>query len=386
MDLRPQGDAADTVPFRKETIPLTAPTGAARHEITVYRFGTPGARPKTYLQAGLHADELPGMLVLRDLVGRLSEAAGRGEIIGEVIVVPVANPIGLTQHANGMLQGRYDATTGGNFNRDYPDLAAAIRGGLADTLGPDAEANVAAIRSAMGAALADIAPGTEIDHLRLTLLRLAHDADIVLDLHADNEALMHLYTGTPLWPAAYDLAAELDARAVLLCEKSGGNPFDEACSAPWWELASAFPDLPIPPACFAATVELRSNDEVEERLVESDASALMRVLMRHGVVDGAPGDPPRLLCEPTPLNAMQQLKSPVAGVVIYHARLGDTLRTGDVVATVTDPLGDAVEIAAQTDGRLFARHSQNYAWPGKVIGKIAGADPLPDRVGKLLND
>ena len=34
---------------------------------TVLRFGTPGARPKAYLQAGLHADELPGMLVLHKL-------------------------------------------------------------------------------------------------------------------------------------------------------------------------------------------------------------------------------------------------------------------------------------------------------------------------------
>ena len=69
--------------------------------------------------------------------------------------------------------------------------------------------------------------------------RLAHDADLVLDLHADNQAVMHLYTGTPLWPEVRDLAAELGARAVLLAEVSGGNPFDEACSGPWWALAAA---------------------------------------------------------------------------------------------------------------------------------------------------
>ena len=86
----------------------------------------------------------------------------------------------------------------------------------------------------------------------------------MLDLHADNEAVVHLYTGTPLWPDAADIAAETGARAVLLAEISGGNPFDEACSGPWWALARRFPDAAIPPACLAATVELRSNNDVDD--------------------------------------------------------------------------------------------------------------------------
>ena len=119
--------------------------------------------------------------------------------------------------------------------------------------------------------------------LRHALLTLAHDADLVLDLHADNQAVVHLYIGTPLWPDAADLAAELGARAVLLAEISGGNPFDEACSGPWWALARRFPEAAIPPACLAATVELRSNNDVDDRLAEDDAQALMRFLMRRGV-------------------------------------------------------------------------------------------------------
>lgn len=360
--------------------------GAPPRGITVLRYGTPGARPKAYLQAGLHADEFPGMLVLRHLAADLAEAAGRGEIPGEVVLVPQANPIGLAQHENGVLQGRFEAESGRNFNRDYPDLAAAIGGEIGGRLGPDADANVAVIREAMGTALARIDPPDELSALRKILMGLAFDADIVLDLHADNEALLHLYIGTPLWPAGADLAAEVDARAVLLAEVSGGNPFDEACGGPWWELAKRFPDAAIPAACLSATVELRSNDDVDDAQARRDAAALLRFLQRRGVVAGEPGPLPRLLCEAAPLEAMQQVRAPAEGLINYRARLGDQVRAGDVVAEIIDPLGEVTPVPATTDGLLFARHSQTYAWPGKVIGKVAGTVALPDRTGFLLTE
>jgi uncharacterized protein len=373
---------AEATPMRRERIALPPIAAGTRREITVLRWGRPGARPKAYLQAGLHADELPGMLVLHRLAERLASV----EVTGEIVMVPVANPIGLAQHRVGYLRGRYDASSAGNYNRGYADLAAPAAERLQGALGPDPDANVAAIRAALAAVLAEAQPVGEVDALRHALLGLALDADLMLDLHADNEAVVHLYLGSPLWPGAQDLAADLDARAVLLAEVSGGNPFDEACGGPWWALARAFPDAAIPPACLAATVELRSNNAVDARLAEDDAAAILRFLTRRGVVAGEAGAPARLACTATPLEAMQQVVAPSAGIVVYRARLGDTLRAGDVVAEIVDPLGATVEVAARTDGILFARHDQPYAWPGKVIGKIAGAEPLAERRGKLLPD
>ena len=359
---------------------------AAPHAVTVLRFGTSGARPKAYLQAGLHADEFPGMLTLRHLAARLEEAARQGRLLGEVVLVPQANPIGLTQHEFGFLQGRFDQASGSNFNRDYPDLAAEIAPEIGAHLGPDAAANVAMIRASMGAALDRATPGSDLAALRLVLMRLAYDSDIVLDLHADNEAVLHMYVGTPLWPDAADLAAEIDARAVLLAEVSGGHPFDEACGGPWWALARAFPDHPIPPACLSATLELRSNDAVDDKIAADDAAALFRFLVRRGLVEGTQGPLPRLLCAATPLEAMQQIRAPVAGLISYRRRLADQVLEGEVIADIIDPLGDSVPVHAVTSGLLFARHSQTYAWPGKVIGKIAGAVPLAERTGKLLTE
>ncbi len=52
-------------------IPLIVMSPGTGRAITVYPYGAKGARPKAYLQAGIHADEIPGMLVLHHLVRRL---------------------------------------------------------------------------------------------------------------------------------------------------------------------------------------------------------------------------------------------------------------------------------------------------------------------------
>lgn len=368
-------------------VPLAgAPAGAEGLALTVLRFGRADAGPKAYLQAGLHADEFPGMLVLRHLAAELAELDAAGRVTGEIVVVPQANPIGLHQQRYGFLQGRFEEASGRNFNRDYPDLAPPVAAAVAGRLGPDGAANVVTIRAALAQALERVAAEDALGALRLTLMRLAVDADIVLDLHADNEALLHIYLGTPLWPDGADLAADMDARAVLLAEVSGGHPFDEACGGPWWALAKAFPDVPVPPACFSATLELRSNDAVDDAVARDDAAALLRFLRRRGLLDGDAGPLPRLTCAATPLDAMQQVRAPATGLVNYRARLGDRLRAGDVIADIIDPLGAVVPVPAVTDGLLFARHSQTYAWPGKVIAKVAGAVPLPERRGLLLTE
>lgn len=372
--------AIQGAPPRRERLTLPpGPSGLAR-SIEVFRYGTPGARPKVYIQAGLHADELPGMLALRVLTARLAQEP----VVGEIVVVPVCNPVGLSQHPHGMLAGRYEAVSGENFNRGWPDVAEAVAARVAGRLGPEAGANVAAIRAAMAAAAAALPEATEMEGLRKALYGLAFDADIVLDLHADNEAEVHLYLGTPLWPDAADLAAEIGAQAVLLAEVSGGHPFDEALSGPWWALARRFPEAPVPPATLAATVELRNNNTVDEALAEADAAAILRFLIRRGVVAGEAGPLPPALCQATPLDGLQEVRAPQDGLVVYHAALGARVAPGDLVAEIVDPLGGRAEIRAVTEGVLFARHEQRWAWAGRVVGKIAGAEPLAARVGTTL--
>ena len=379
------------MPARCDRLPLLTVSPGTSRELVVHRFGRAGARPKVYLQAALHADETPGLLVLHHLYRLLEEAARRGTIAGEVVLVPYANPIGLAQFSNGDHAGRYEQGGGGNFNRNWPDLAAAVADQVAERLTEDEAGNVAVIRGAMLEHLAGQQPASELHSLRLALASLAADADVVLDLHCDDQALMHLFLIPAHWPAAADLAADLGCRAVLLAEDSGGSSFDETFSTPWTRLAERFPDYPIPPACLAGTVELRGRSDVDDATARADAEALFHSLQRFGAVTGNPPAPPTARCEATRLDATDTVRSPVAGVVAYAVELGQEVAAGDTIAWIVDPTQPPAAarsaVPTQASGLVLSLRSHRYVRPGMVLAKVVGKEPLAHRQGgPLLED
>lgn len=373
-------------------IPLSHSDIGTCRSVLVHRYGRAGARPKAYFQASLHADEIPAMMVLHHLQRLLDEADAAGQIKGEIVLVPAANPIGLGQHANGVHLGRYELSGGGNFNRGWPDLAEAVGDRVADRLGGDADANVETIRAAMREALAERAPLDELESLRLVLARLACDADFVLDLHCDDEALMHLYLIPQHWPEAADLAAEIGSRATMLTEDSGGGSFDEAFSTPWLKLARRFgPEKPIPPVCVAGTVEYRGQPDVSDELGAADARALFRFLQRRGVVAGDPGPLPVLPAQAVDLRAVDVVKAPAAGILVYAVELGAEVRKGDVLADILDPMSSGpatarTPVRSATDGLVFTRRMLKLVRAGEPVAKVIGREILAHRTGKLLSD
>lgn len=369
--------------MRDETIGIPGNGPGTRHSLRVLRFGRPGARPQVYVQGGLHADEGPGMLAAALLAERLAALDAAGQVTGEVIVVPAANPLGLDQIVLGAHLGRFALRDGGNFNRGYPDLAPAVAERLRGRLGPDSSANTAAIRAAAAGALAALPATDPPTILKHALLGLALGADWVLDLHCDAQATVHVYTLPALAGEFAALGARLGSRAMLTAEVSGDNPFDEATSRPWVDLAAAFPDAAIPLACRAATVELRGEADVDAALGLADAGAILDHLREVGAVTGEAPPAPATLCAPTPLEGTEPLKAPIAGLVLFHRAVGDVVAPGELVAEVLDPMsGRRAPVAASTAGVLFARMGGRLIDAGGRIGKVAGA--VPFRTGLLL--
>jgi uncharacterized protein len=259
-------------------------------------------------------------------------------------------------------------------------VAASVDG----RLGSDQTRNVALIRQALVAAAQAVVAITPTQHLKRQLIVQAIDSDIVLDLHCDAEAAMHLYALTPHESLAHELGALLGARAVLLASESGDSPFDEACSRPWLQLQERFASHPIPPACFAPTVELRGQRDTAPELAAADAEALLEFLRRQGVLAGEPAPLPAARCRATPLAGSEPITAPFSGVLAFVAEAGTDLQAGDTVATLLNvDSGERVALRCQSAGVLYARVATRWVTAGARVAKVAGTTLV--RTGKLLS-
>jgi predicted deacylase len=272
---------ATATAMKRQTSQIQIPSVSIGQQrfLMVHQYGeyTPGVTERAYIQASLHADEIPGLLVNHHLIHLLDAAAAQGKIKKCIVIIPYANPVGLSQQLLGNHLGRFNIDTGINFNRDWPDVTSIVAGRVESQLkADDAAHNVRLIRAEIERAIDEDRGQKEESRMKKALFRIASTSDIVLDLHCDSDAVMHMYTHTRLWPQMRDLACELQSECQIISELSGGNPFDEACSCIWASLADKFPAFPIPMACQSVTVELRGENQVCDvqqniKWIESDA-------------------------------------------------------------------------------------------------------------------
>lgn len=371
----------------KQSLPVSS-MGNER-TLTFIRYGSGAAGKKAYIQAGLHADEAPGYLVMHHLINLFDAADAAGTIAGEILLVPVANPIGASQWRDEVLRGRFDNFDNTNFNRKHLDITDTVAENIRNALTDSPDQNRVTIRQAMADILRGLSPSDESAQLKHLLLSLSFDADIVLDLHCDHQAVTHVYMGSPLWPDAADLSAQIGSAVTLLAKVSGDNPYDEACSRIWWELAETFPTFPIPFACLAATIELRGISDVSHHLASRDAQNIFLFLQRRGLISGEAPELPPLRNQATPLRGVEHIKAPAPGVVVYVKGPGDKVQKGDVIAEIVNPLqadqrSRITRVKSDIDGILFSVNVDRFARPGRTLAKVAGKEPLKGKGENLL--
>ncbi|HEI6849377.1 TPA: succinylglutamate desuccinylase/aspartoacylase family protein [Yersinia enterocolitica] len=347
---------------------------SGQRQLTSFHFGQPGVGEKIYLQAGLHADELPGMLVLHYLKRLLSQAERRGEIQSEIIIVPIANPPGMAQVLLNSGIGRFDLVSGRNFNRDFPDLAKLVSQPPGAAASSEKETTPQQIRRAMVDALQDLPALSEVDALRQHLLMLACDADLVLDLHCDDRAILHLYAD-PAWRTSVDVLAQfLHIDTVLLSQDSGGGSFDEACGLPWHRLAAHYPNLA--PACMAVTVELRGQQDVSHPQASADAEHIYQYLQYRGAIAGVVPEIPQREVVMLPFSAGEIVNAPASGLLLLLRQPGEWVTKDDVVAEIIDPITDTVKaVRAKAGGIIYACRRAPFVTLGAEVMKIAGKTP-----------
>ncbi len=375
--------------FERKTVPLRGDTPGTVTEFTYYVVGPQNAPEKVHLQAALHADEHPGTMVLHHLLPMLRQADDQGLLRARFVVMPAVNPFGLGQQSLRHHIGRYDTNTGVNFNRRWPDLFSLIRSQLSGRLSDDEVFNVNLIRTAVSRWIDAQQPRTAAEQLRLLVLKEAHDAEFVLDLHCDDDSLIHIFTSPELMPELQDLADWMGAAATLTAADSGGGSFDEVLPQLYRKVAQANPGKPVPMASATATLEYRGQADVFDPLGADDARRLWGFLCGRNLIDAEAGTPPAHMAEATPLEATEIIRTDRPGLVAYRVELGERVSKGQPVADLIAMDGpeafmSRTPILAGTDGLVLSRRMQKYAPRGTSIMKIVGTTVLPSRKGAYL--
>jgi predicted deacylase len=365
-----------------ETVELLSSSPGARRRLKVHRIGNRDARPKMYVQAGLHANETPGLLILHHLLDLALQADSRGEVLGELVLVPFANPIGLSENVLGNQIGREALDGGGNFNRGFPNLAGAAVSRLEGKLGQQPDANVALVRKTLQDILNEAKPKTELQHLQICLLKLSVDADYVFDFHTELAAVVGMIMGPWDEPYLHELIADINPD---FHHHSDHPPlFQTVVTRPWHELAKCFAlGEALPQACVGATLEMRGCTDVDDSLAREDASRLFRFLQRRGAVKGDPGPVPPLTSYESVHGGTEFVRAPVAGVVVYKRPLGSQVAAGDVVAEIVNPDADhparaRTPLRSQAAGIFYGARHTRLVRPNDVVAKIAGQTVLVD--------
>ncbi|WP_240230299.1 succinylglutamate desuccinylase/aspartoacylase family protein [Devosia lacusdianchii] len=368
---------------------LAGDTPGVTTQLHWYTAGPADAKTRVHLQAALHADEQPGTMALHHLLPRLRDADAAGQLKAHFTVFPSVNPLGLGNFSLRHHIGRYDIETGVNYNRRWPDLYPHIAATLPGRLGADPQANIAAIRSAVIAWIDSQRPATAIQRMRLLILRSAVAADIVLDLHCDDDSLKHIFTSPELMPGLQDLADWMGVAATLTAEDSGGGSFDEVLPTLYRKARLANPDHPIPVGAEAATLEYRGRADSFDALGQADAAGLFGFFAGRGLIDIAPGSAPQPSPGPTPFEATEVLRVDAPGLLAYRVELGDRVTKGQPIADLIAMDGPEAFIArrpilAGTDGFVLSRIAGKYVTAGAGIAKIVGTQVLPARAGAYL--
>ena len=374
--------------FQQHTTTLAGDAPGQSTTLYWYTAGPEDAPTKVHLQAALHADEQPGTMALHHLLPMLRDADNAGRLKARFVVFPSVNPLGLATRVLRRHIGRYDLETGINFNRRWPDLYTQIAEAIAGKLTDDPRANLRTIRAAVGAWLEQQRPATAAQRLRLAILKSAHDADIVLDLHCDDESLKHIFTSPDLMPGLQDLADRMQVAATLTAEDSGGGSFDEVLPNLYRKAQRANPGFPIPMGAETATLEYRGQADTHDAMGREDAKGLHDFFAGRGLIDAtvpaATPAPP-----PTPFEATEVLRADRPGLLAYRVGLGDRVKKGDVVADIIamdgpDAFLGRSPLRAGTDGIILSRASAKYAVVGSSVAKIVGTEILPARAGGYL--
>ena len=337
----------------KEVMHVGEMASGAALTVPVYRLNGKQQGPAVYIQANMHGAEVQGNAVIFQLLEQLKTL----ELNGSITLVPYANPVACN-HKNGEYTlGRFDPITGVNWNRMYYFDETMVEPFALAHLTHSANEIEQAFKALMLEKIAqklnhNIYGLTTGQRIAFQLQHLAHQADIVLDLHTGPISSKHLYC--PEY--AKESAKYFDIPHTLLMPNSFDGALDEATFCPWWQLKQAFAKLGRDFSITKAdanqeqglmikesfTVELGSQEQIDLDVAREDALGILSYLQYQGVINSDSYHPKTMTRYSCMLADYKALYSPMGGMVDYLAEFGKPLAAGQPLARILrmDNYGD----------------------------------------------
>lgn len=262
--------------------------------------------PRVFVTAAIHGDELNGISICRELLGRLVPE----ELSGVLIVVPIVNVLGAQIHSR-YLPDRRD------LNRSFPGTRS---GSMASRIA------------------------------RLLMDEVVTGSDVGIDLHT----AANRRTNVPQVRIAED-----DARARELA-MAFAPPYVMDASLRPGSLRAVAHDLGVPVLTYEAGEALRFDDDA----VDVGVDGVLRVLKHLGMLRSAPA----VRRPPVVMHESKWLRAERGGIIDLHVQAGETVRAGQAVWTTTSPLGaERATIESPLDGVVIGATTLPLVSPGEAI-------------------
>ncbi|MEL7034361.1 MAG: succinylglutamate desuccinylase/aspartoacylase family protein [Cyanobacteria bacterium J06592_8] len=360
------------------TIPLIQLASGDHLALQVYKFK--GAKPgkKAYIQSNLHGAEISGNAVIHQLISKFS-ALEETQLQGEILLVPVCNPLGVNQRAHHFSSGRYNPYDGKDWNRifwDYEkmdiDLAEFARSQQNLSLAEIQQNYLKKILESFHSLTQAIHSPSHVpysEYYRSILQSLCLDADYVIDLHSStNQAVDYLYCFH---------SREESAKAFLLdygilMNDYDGDAFDEAFLKPWLALEKQLSAIGkmVQFDIESWTLELGSGMKMNPESVQKGVRGIQNYLASKQllIIDGYPLS--ETSTHPLQLTLKSHIKryyASTGGMIQNRVQLESFVKTGEPLYQIlsfnkTENLPQVIEVKAESDGVIFdlsANHSVN---------------------------
>lgn len=365
------------------TLDLLQLASGDRLSLQVYKFV--GAKPgkKVYIQSNLHGAEIAGNAVIHQLISFFMTLP-ETDLVGEIWLVPVCNPVATNQRSHLFSSGRFCAYEGKDWNRifwDYEKEGEDLDYFAKSQMNFEPEAirknYLIQIKQSFEKLSKKIQSPSSVpftQRFRYQLQSLSLDADYLIDLHSSsNQGLEYLY---------YFRDRSASAKYFLLnwgilLDDYDGDAFDEAFIKPWLGLEDIFKRLgrEIQFDVEAWTLELGSGMQMKPESVAKGVEGIKNYLLQKGVLQTS--DPTIVKSTNhemvlTSKSRVIKYYSPVGGMIKWRVPLGTVVKPGEQIYQLlsfnkTGDLPTLVDVCAEQAGLVYDISTNHAVNQGEYV-------------------